>query len=198
MRKRMQQKMNKLKELHERVKHHPYWLGFDSGLFNDVREMYYEMIEILSKESGALFSHDGTIYYKTPYGAVGLSMVHELRSYLSVGNHYEKGSEKFGKMIMYMQNFLMIIHQLIDGQGEPSYVTERNTIVKYRGTIKAQYKEDGDYKGWIKICEVKEEDREKVIQLYEYLGNKSKYNKEWFDKYIEDLKVGDTEYFKFI
>lgn len=195
MRKKMEQKMNKLKELHDRVKEHPYWLNFDSGLFRDVNQMYEEMIKILSETSPAVFSHDGMIYYANQYGAVGLSLVHDLRNRMCYGSKYEKGSEKFGKMIWVMQTFLMIIHQYIDGEGEPQYKTIPNDIAKYSGTIKAECR---GAKGWIKVCEVKEEDRQKVVELYEYLRNKSPYNKEWYDKYIEDLKVGDTDYFRFV
>lgn len=193
-----QETKNKLIDLHDQAKHHLYWTSFDTKLFRDLDDVYNEMIKTLSEDCGALFSHDGTIYYKSKYGAVAMSMVHGLRSKMCYESVLDRGSKEFSNLIMMMQNFLMIVHQCIDDKGEPCYPTEVNSKVKFRSMIKSEYKEDGEYKGWVKICEVKKEDKEKVIELYEHLRDKSKHAKEFFDKYIEDLKNGKNDYYRFI
>lgn len=184
-----------LREIHDRVKNHPYWISFDTFLFRDVRDDFEQMIKLLD---GPMFSRDGRMVYSNPYSAVALHMCHGLREMMWRESDFEKGSKESSRLIMLLQNFLMIVHQYVDDCGTPCYFVQASGKKTFDSVIKAQYVGNGEEHGYCVVCEVKKEDRDKVIELYEYLKNKSPYNKEWFEKYIHNLKTGNTDYYKFV
>lgn len=181
-----------VKQTHDELKEHPYWLNFDKAFLHDVLSLF-----------GKISRNYWGIADKTnPYYAIIRCVTHDFNCMLgSIADSFrlrkfeETWEEYMGDVIMVLQVYLMNIHRLIEGR-DPDGNVVGYTFTRSRGLEKFQsfLKDNGEYQVF---CIV--DTQEKYNWMKEYLEKQADPNKaggpiqKWAAKSLQELNEGKDE-----
>lgn len=179
--------MEEIKNLHDKIKQSPYWLGFDEDFVRELRRDYYKLTDLIS----AKFEYHSINVYSDKYYALLQPMHHDVRSYVGC-LEYRKGQDGFGDVILYLQQYLTLVHQMIDGWETP------HICVKTKYWTQTMYSEQFDHpnygKVWRNYVEIPKEQKQIVIDWWrEHFGSK-----ESIKKFIEEMENDTCITYRFI
>lgn len=188
--------MQKITNLHDAIKEHPYWRIFDHGMFrNEVCKMFHDLMNAVSD----LFYK--TDYPETPLFCVHMGIFHNFSQMLGC-IAYEKCEDTDAFRQFYLpclQAYLMGIHNLIRGMDDDAslvvfYVPNDNSnpkmLMKYVPEYKDSWTDNEGYviykePGWHSVVSIRES------EVDDYLGKLAriieKYRKNKKDKYSQTL-----------
>lgn len=199
--------LQKIRELHDDIKEHPYWRIFDHGMFrNEVRNLYNDLMDSISD----LFYK--TDYPETPFFCCWKTVFHDFRAMLSVIAY--KPCEDTDNFKLYylpvLQAYLQMAHILINGMDDDAeqisfYLTDNNSNPKYLINYIPEYKESwvdaNGYtihkeNGWHSVSKIKENvvelyisNLDKVINAYKKRNDKrAQMYIDWYEACKRDLK----------
>lgn len=181
--------MEEIIHLHNKIKESPYWLGFDESFIKELRRDFYRLTNLISGK----FTYFSINVYSDKYYAILESMTHDVNSY--IGNlEYRYGKDTFKDAVTCLQNYLMVVHQMIDKWENP-YICGQ---CKWRYTVKSESFEHPEYGTvWRRYCEIPIEDKPKILEWYrDYV--KHMYNKESGLKAIERIEKECDTFYRFV
>lgn len=202
--------LNKLKELHDTIKEHPYWMTFDWRTFKtEVYPMYREVFELYSY---LRFNKE----YKdsdSPWFAAMSTIYHDFHAMLGIlicnPRIFETPIEDTDLFKQYylpmLQNFLQILHFFIEGMNIPEnmvmYMPDKvhnpKTMHKYMPVYHENWKDESGYKfwwvggyKWKALKCVKKDNVSKTIEDFKKLINETEKAsmKEFYEHAIMDLE----------
>ena len=103
-----EERLAKMRSLHDQIKVHPYWMTFDINLLEDVRKNFRELSCCVWNSADD----------KNPYYVILRCVTHDFNCMLSNIPYWVKEGkfdERKSDTIMVLQTYLMNIHRLIDG-----------------------------------------------------------------------------------
>lgn len=124
---------NKLKELHDTIKNHPYWISFDKSQVSDLIKLFSKMDNIIYEDYHNTFKHtygkDWSVkLYDEPYYPLFTTLCHDFRASLWRLKS-DPCSELHEKGITYLQMFLQVVHCYIDGIDVPRFPVGDNVLI---------------------------------------------------------------------
>lgn len=201
--------LNKLKELHDTIKEHPYWMNFEWMSFKtEVYPMYREVFELYSY---LRFNKDYEDY-DSPWFATMSTIYHDFHAMLGILIYnrriFETPIEDTDLFKQYylpmLQNFLQILHFFIEGMNisenmvmcMPDKVHNPKTMKKYMPVYHENWKDElgynfcwGNYK-WKAIPCIKKEKMQNKINEFKKLSETTQVVglKEFYQHAIMDLE----------
>lgn len=202
----------RLRELHDLIKEHPYWMTFKFHMFkHGIYPMYEEVFELYSY---LRFNKE----YKdsdSPWFATVSTIYHDFHSMLGILIYnpriFETPVEDTDLFKQYylpmLQNFLQILHFFVEGMNAPEnmvmYMPDKvhnpKTMHKYMPVYHENWKDesgyqfwfDGGYK-WKALKCVKKDDVSKTIEDFKKLTHEttSASLKEFYQHAIMDIENG--------
>jgi len=119
----IEKRFNIVKETHDEIKEHPYWLNFDNSLLSDVLRLFNR---ISTNVHGIT---DNTNPYYAIIKCVTHDfncMVHDILDSLKTKRFQKEWEDHMGDVIMVLQVYLQNIHRIIDG-----YIPEDENVIGY-------------------------------------------------------------------
>ena len=192
---------NKMRELHDNLKEHPYWRVFDHAMFrNEIEPMFREIMELVSYIKYNLKED-------SPFHALHKMLWHDFSAMLS-RIKYNKDIEKsdtFQKFYLpVLQNYLQIVHLYIDGIDDDDVlimymcddVSDPKMLEKFVPYYHEKWITDDDYEFYFgndkchAVREIKEADVEKIINRFQEKIKITKIEslKEAYKQRIKDIK----------
>ncbi|MBO6271786.1 hypothetical protein J6O48_03285 [bacterium] len=201
--------LNRLKELHDAIKEHPYWMNFEWLTFkNEVYPMYREVFELYSylrfnkeykNSESPWFATMSTIYHDF-HAMLGI-LIYKPRIFETPIEDTDLFKQYYLPML---QNFLQILHFFVEGMNipenmvmyMPDNVHNPKTMNKYMPVYHENWKDESGYKfwwgeyKWKAIKCVKKDNVNKTIEDFKKLINKTKSTslKEFYKHAIMDLE----------
>lgn len=172
--------LNKLRELHNSVKEHPYWNIFDHAMFrNEIKPSFWKMMDTVSyiryKIEGANTD--------TPFFALHERLFHDFNAVLgrlAYDSKIEESNDFKRYYLVMLQSYLQLVHFFIEG------IDDANVLVMYMvDSVYAPHElqklvpyyhenwvDNEGYKyyssnKWHVVLEVKEDEAEELIKRYE-------------------------------
>lgn len=202
--------LNRLKELHDAIKEHPYWMSFKFHMFkHDIYPMYREVFELYS------FLRFNKEYEDSdsPWFATMANIYHDFHSMLGILIYnpriFETPIEDTDLFKQYylpmLQNFLQILHFFIEGMNIPEnmvmYMPDKvhnpKTMHKYMPVYHENWKDESGYKFWFDggykwktLKCVKKDNVSKTIEDFKKLIETTRIKglKEFYEHAIMDLE----------
>ena len=201
----------RLRELHDAIKEHPYWMTFKFHVFK--REIYPMYEEVFELYSYLRFNNE----YKdsdSPWFATMSTIFHDFHSMLGILIYnpriFETPIEDTDLFKQYylpmLQNFLQILHFFIEGMNIPEnmvmYMPDKvhnpKTMHKYMPVFHEKWTDETGYRfrmvgyKWHAIKCVKKDDVSKTIEDFKKLINETERAslKEFYQHVIMDLENG--------
>ena len=173
----------RLRECHDDFKNHPYFINFDEVHFKSFYQMFYKLADLYFDWRHRCIDR---IVDSTPQESIIRKIWHDL----SASMWPERFKKNVGKNVAQVEIFLMIIHQIINGEFDKCNV--RNPYDWYG--YEAVRNNDGS---WRTVLTCYEKDREKCIRVEEHwLEYSQKHNYEEacrkIEQQIEELRSGKT------
>ena len=203
--------LHNLKELHDNIKEHPYWISFNHDILRqDVIPMYREVMELYSY---LRFNED----YKdsdSPWFAMMSTIYHDFSAML--GRLYYKEIHESDTFKQYylptLQNFLQILHFFIEDMNTeehivmyiPEDIYNPKSFTKYTCVCHDNWKDStghefwfGDYK-WRAITTIKETEVSMHISYLEKKLEKTNSSliREFYEHELMDIKNRTSLVFK--
>lgn len=125
---------DKLREIHDIIKNHPYWERFDKSFVRDLIKMFSKMDNIIYGDYGNTFKytydnkHTLVKLYDDPYYPLFTTLCHDFRGSLWRLSS-DPGSESHTKGITYLQMFLQIVHCYLDNLDVPRFPLNSETMI---------------------------------------------------------------------
>lgn len=188
--------LQKIRELHDAIKEHPYWRIFDHGMFrNEVRGLFYDLMDAISD----LFYK--TEYLETPFFCCWQKVYHNFRAMLSVVA-YEPCEETDDFKLFYLpvlQTYLQMAHLLINGMDDDAslisfYLPDNNSkprcLMNYVPEFKESWIDSVGYviykdSGWKSVVKIKEDEADEYIRKLDKAIET--YKEKRSDKYAQTL-----------
>lgn len=168
--------LQKIRELHDEIKMHPYWNIFDHGMF---RNEVYPTFGDLMKEIANLYHY--TDYPVTPIICIFKVVYHDFNA-MRTRIYDDKDTEQKDEFKMFylpvMQAYLQLAHMLIEGLDKnpetismimPNSVHKPTWFLTYVPVYKDSWINNDGYKfyydqGWHAVVKIRECDVEKFIK----------------------------------
>lgn len=203
--------LNRLKELHDTIKEHPYWMTFKFHMFKqEIYPMYREVFELYSylrynkeyKDSDSPWFATMANIYHNFHSMLG-SLIYNPRIFETPIEDTDLFKQYYLPML---QNFLQILHFFIEGMNIPEnmvmYMPDKvhnpKTMHKYMPVYHENWKDESGYKfwwdrggfKWRTIRCVKKDNVSKTIENFKKLINQTKIAslKEFYEHAIMDLE----------
>lgn len=212
--------LTRLRELHDAIKEHPYWMTFKFHLFK--REIYPMYREVFELYSYLRFNKDYEDY-DSPWFATMSTIYHDFHAMLGILIYnpriFETSIEDTDLFKQYylpmLQNFLQILHFFIEGMNIPEnvvmYMPDKvhnpKSMDKYMPVYHENWKDESGYNFWFighykwkALKCVKKDNVSKTIEDFKKLINeiKSASLKEFYEHVIKDLENDTSLVFKII
>lgn len=201
--------LQQLRELHDKIKDHPYWTTFKWDMFKqEVCPTYREVMELYSYLRFSKEYKD----YDSPWLATMSTIYHDFSAMLGIISYnprvFETPIEDTDTFKQYylpmLQNFLQILHFFVEGMNTPENmvmympknVHNPKSMLKYMSVYHDTWEDEtgykfwsGDYK-WRAIQCIKKEDVPKFIERYRQKMDNALNDslKECYQHYIMDLE----------
>lgn len=178
-----------VRETHDELKEHPYWLNFDKALLKDV-------LGLFSRISS---NYWGIADKTNPYYAIIRCVTHDfncmlgdISDHIRLGRFEENWKEYMGDVTMVMQVYLMNIHRMIEGREQDVNVVGY-TFTRSQGIRKFQSFPDPNRKKFYTVYEIVKEERIPHIRTYlnKYAGlNYESSMRTWAINCLKELSEG--------
>ena len=181
--KEREERLAKIKTLHDTIKEHPYWLTFDTKFIEEIRQHFLELSRYIYNSSDEA----------NPYYVILRCITHDFNCMLSNIYYWVKDGkfdEHKGNVIMVLQSYLMNIHRLIDGN-----ISEK-TVVGYtylgRKVNKFQAEYDKKESKYYAVAIIKSED---IPSVRRWCENRAKltqpsHTKDFATRCLADIDKG--------
>lgn len=179
-----EERLSRIKTLHDLIKNHPYWMAFENRFLNDIRSYFCELLCLVSDSS------DET----NPYYVILRCITHDFNCMLrNIPYWIEDG--KFdtykGDAIMVMQTYLMNVHGLIEGRKPEDNVIAYTYLGK--NIKKYQTEWDDEQKKYFAVNVIKPEDIPDVRHWCENYANLSRTSatRDWARQCLVEIERGE-------
>ena len=204
-----------LKQLHDDLKVHPYWLNFDHTLYKkEIYPMLNKIMELLShlKYKQKDFNSD------TPFFALYEMFTHDfnaIKSSMYNTENIEQNDVFKNFYIIVLQNFIQLIHYFIESIEDenilvmymPNNVYNPKTLIKHMPIYHEEWKNDegyvfySPYRGkWHSVTEIKEKDKDKLVNSLTNIIKRTKIHslKEFYKHSLKDVNDNTNFIYKIV
>jgi len=193
--------LERIRDLHDTIKEHPYWMSFEPSYKKEVVDLFRELMKECSK-----FYHTNNM--DTPFVAIHRMLYHDFSHMLSVIRD-TKGIENEDRFkfffLVTLQNYLQVIHLMLEGFDNvetmvffmchdlhnPSQMVKHIAVYHDNCVTDEGYTFYSDGKHYHSVMEVKRKDVHKLLK--ELDSKKEKYKKfkslhSFYDECIKDIE----------
>lgn len=180
-----EERLAKMRSLHDQIKEHPYWMTFDINLLEDVIKDFRELSCCVWNSADD----------KNPYYVILRCVTHEFNCMLSNIPYWVKEGkfdERRGDIIMVLQTYLMNAHRLVDGMEADGnivgYTYLGHDVRKFQAELD---EENGKYFAVNIIKQKNVNDLRKLCEKFANLSNQSN-TRDYARQCLEELDRGET------
>lgn len=197
------EKKVEIQKLHNKIKESPYWLNFDKDYLPELRKDYHNLT-LLVGDLSVIIGHsvNKELIFDDRYTPLLTWMTHDVNSFCQRLHMYEPSDKRFTNKIVYLQQYLMGVHQMLDEVDEPRIIgTEPDgwpyklkTVRVEDPAVNPKMWYDG---GWCRICEIPKKYKADVIKFYEDYLEITRH-KDTVQKIIDEIKSDTNFYYRFV
>lgn len=188
--------MNNIRQLHDSIKNHDFWLEFDPSFGKDLGRKFISLIEILKpicKSIGKTL--DGKDIFTLKYSPILSRYINDVEKLscvlLDMKPTTELDKDTLVEFITYLQTFLMCVHQMVDEVEEPFGCYE----IKDYCHCYIKSKHIGE--GWVESLEIPVSQKSQMIKYWESIKKNSHFPDD-IQKEIDIIVNEDKKYYNFI